>query len=524
MWKILGRTLAFFALMVVVLFGLSVALGPERHDINQQAFADDRDDAPVIKKMVPKSSATRPNIVIVLADDLGYGDVGAYGGNVIQTPNIDRLAETGMRFTHAYSSASICSPSRAGLLTGRYPLRSGIMTAMQMADDTPLRKTIYQLGVALSQLAAVDLAGGKNMVEGLPQSEITLAEALQTAEYDTMAAGKWHLGDFTAWPEFHPFRHGFDQFVGFNGSNDDFPVAFWRGEEEITEDIGADQEPYTRLFTEAATAFIREDRDTPFFLYLAQKDPHLPFFPSEDFAGQSEAGPYGDAVAELDWSVGEVLRAVEETEQLENTLFVFTSDNGPWFDGSTGGLRGRKGQSYEGGFRVPLVVSWPGHVPPGTTSNVPTMNFDLYRTALDVASITPPADRVVDGVSLLPVLSDGLLELPERSLYFFHDYDVEAVRRGPWKLVRSISHGVWPVPLDKPDSILGGLAGTRDYTPPGTTEAIPTLGTLPLLYRVDHDDGEAYNVEKRHPAEVDRLMRDVEQWRNEFYKNPRGWE
>jgi arylsulfatase A-like enzyme len=508
--------------VVAVLVG-GRALGPERYGIDVSAFPEGPAQETLLEEMADEAGGERPNVVIILADDLGYGDVGAYGGTVIDTPNIDALAADGMRFTEAYASAPICSPSRAGLLTGRYPLRSGIMSAMQMANDTLLRKTMHRVGIALSQLAVVDVPGGKNLVEGLPESEITLAEALGAAGYNTMAVGKWHLGDFTVLPEFHPFNHGFDQFVGFNGSNDDFPVAFWRGKEEVSENIGAEQEPYTRIFTEAATGFIREDRESPFLLYLAHKDPHLPFYPSEPFAGGSDGGAYGDAVEELDWSVGEVLRALEETGQRENTLVIFTSDNGPWFDGSPGNLRGRKGQTYEGGFRVPLIASWPGRIPAGETRHTPTMNFDLYATALDLAGVATPADRAVDGVSLWPVLSGGSETLGERPLFYFHDYDVEAMRRGPWKLVRSISHWTWPVPLDKPDTLVGGLAGARDYTPPGTDEVIPTLGTLPLLYRVDRDAGEAYDLKAHYAERVDEMMAEVEGWRRDFYDNPRGW-
>ena len=472
---------------------------------------------------VVEEHAPRPNIVLILADDLGYGDVGAYGGEVLDTPNMDRIAVEGIRFTQAYASASVCSPSRAGLLTGRYPLRSGIITAMQMAGDTFGRKASHQAGILFAQFGSVDMLGGKNAVLGLPPSEITLPEALSVAGYRSMAIGKWHLGDFTVWPEYHPLRQGFDEFVGFNGSNDDFPVAFWRGDEEVLKDIGADQAKYTGLFTNEAVQFIEREKDNPFFLYMAHKDPHLPFFPSADFAGESEGGPYGDAVEELDASVGRIMVALKANGIDDNTIVIVTSDNGPWFDGSPGSFRGRKGQSYEGGFRVPLLVRWPGQLPQGETVEAPVMNIDFFPTLLGLAGLGLPSDRVTDGMDLRTFLNGDASVLQERSLYFFHNYDVEAVRRGDWKLYASTSHYTWPVPMDKPTSFLGKTGGSRDYYPEGSTEPIKTLGTWPNLYNLETDPGEAYDVKKLHNDIVDDLYATLAQWREEFYSNPRGW-
>jgi len=513
--------LAFCALLV---FGVTRLAAPERHGFPVKTFpGEERADVTPAEVVDAQPRDARPNIVLILADDLGYGDLGAYGGTVIETPHIDRIAREGMLFTEAYSSAPVCSPSRAGLLTGRYPLRSGIMAAMQMAGDTAMRKTMHRLGIALSQLGAVDILGGKNAVRGLPPSEITLAEALQVAGYRTQAIGKWHLGDFTEWPEYHPHNHGFDRFTGFNGSNDDFPVAFWRDDEQVLADIGADQEKYTRVFTEEAVEFIEADDGAPFFIYLSHKDPHLPFFPSEPFDGRSDGGPYGDAVEELDWSTGEVLAALERVGEDQNTIVIFTSDNGPWFDGATGGLRGRKGQTYEGGFRVPLLIRWPGHVEAGSRSAVPTMNIDLLPTLLSLAGVSPPSDRIVDGANLSDLWLARASRVEERALYFAHDYDIEAIRRGPWKYIHSISHYTWPVPLDKPDSLLGPATGARDYTPPGTDTRIPTLGTWPLLYEVTRDPEEAYDVSKKYPEVVEALDAELAAFHAGLIANPRGW-
>ena len=505
---------------------VSAALSPNDSGIDRSVFLDREKATEPVEQHVrplPGSPPLRPNLVVILADDLGYGDLSIQGSTAIETPQLDRLAAEGMRFTDFYASAPLCSPSRAGLLTGRYPLRSGITTALQAADDTFLRRLTYRAGTLFAKLGAVDLAGGSSAVAGLPPSEITLAEALKIAGYRTMAVGKWHLGDFTGRPEYHPSNHGFDHFVGFNMSNDDWPVAFWRDAAEVEADIGLDQAHYTALFTDEAIRFIEESGSAPFFLYLAHKDPHQPFFPSEAFAGHSAGGPYGDAVSELDASVGEVIAALRRQGVADRTLVVVTSDNGPWFEGSAGGLRGRKGQSYEGGFRVPFIAWWPGQIPPNAVSAVPATNLDVFPTFLELAHLSLPNDRVIDGVDLWPVLTASEAELDERPLYFFHDYDVEAVRVGRFKYIDRNSHYVWPAPLDKSDTPGGRLLTGRDYQPPGSAKAVPTLGTWPLLYDLERDSGEAYNVAESHPERARELRERLAAWRAAFSVNPRGW-
>lgn len=424
-------------------------------------------------------------------------------------------------FTEAYSSAPICSPSRAGLLTGRYPLRSGIVQAMQAADDSLERRLSLRLGMAMSNLASIDMRGGHNMVRGLPLSEITLAELLHAAGYTTAMFGKWHLGDFTEWPQYHPFEHGFEHFVGFNMSNDDWPVAFYEGDKKVLADIGLQQQHYTALFTAKAVETIEAADQKPFFIYLSHKDPHQPFFPSAAFAGKSEAGPYGDSVSEFDWSVGEIIAALERQDQLENTLLLVTSDNGPWYEGSTHGRRGRKGQSYEGGFKVPLLASWPAHVKAGQKVSTPVMNIDFLPTFAALAGISPPKDRTIDGRDLSPVLLGEHHTLDERALYFFHDYDVEGVRVGDWKYLESVSHYVWPNPLDKQDSFAGRMTSARDYSPPGSEQSVPTLGTWPLLYQLRRDPYEAYNVAKKYPQKAIEMSGLLVEWTRKFYASPR---
>ncbi|MDP6980399.1 MAG: sulfatase [Myxococcota bacterium] len=518
--------LASAVVLALIAWSVSVALTPIDHGIDRSAYPGSEHTEEAIEPLLPRRgerAPPRPNVIVILADDLGYGDLGVQGSRAIETPQIDRIAAEGLRLTQFYASAPVCSPSRAGLLTGRYPLRSGIVAALQAADDTFLRSLMYRAGIAFAKLAAVDLAGGDNAVRGLPPSEITIAEGLRVAGYRTMAIGKWHLGDFTQLPEYHPSNHGFDRFVGFNMSNDDWPVAFWRDQQEIVEDIGLDQAHYTRLFTEEAVKFIEEASDAPFFLYLAHKDPHQPFFPSGPFVGRTAGGPYGDSVSEFDWSVGQVVEAVRRAGVANDTLVVMTSDNGPWYEGSPGGLRGRKGQSYEGGFRVPFVAWWPGQIQAGSVSDAPAMNIDLLPTLLGLAGLEGPVDREIDGEDQWPIWSGSKAATSERALYFFHDYDIEAMRLGKWKYIDRNSHYVWPVPLDKPDTPGGRMIAGRDYQPPGASESVPTLGTWPLLYDLDVDPDEAYNV-ARSNLEVAKVMRErLEAWRRSFTENPRGW-
>jgi uncharacterized sulfatase len=228
-------------------------------------------------------------------------------------------------------------------------------------------------------------------------------------------------------------------------------------------------------------------------------------------------------VSELDWSVGEIVAALARLGIADDTLVIVTSDNGPWFEGSPGGLRGRKGQSYEGGFRVPFIARWPGRIPAGAVSEVPAMQIDLFPTFLGLAGLSPPSDRITDGVDLWPVLAGGRADLAERPLFFFHDYDVEAMRVGRWKYIRSHSHYVWPAPLDKTDTPAGRLASGRDYRPPGSSESVPTLGTWPLLYELGRDPAEAYNVARSHPELARDLGERLDAWREAFRANPRGW-
>ena len=231
----------------------------------------------------------------------------------------------------------------------------------------------------------------------MSEKEITLAEALKTAGYRTGMIGKWHLGDYSRDPQYNPRRHGFDFYFGVPHSNDMRPFPLFRNEQEIEPDMGDNQARLTGLYTREAMKFIDDSKDKPFFLYLAHTFPHQPLFASERFSGKSKAGKYGDAVEEIDWSVGEIVDCLRRDGIEDNTLLIFTSDNGPWFEGNTGSLRGRKGQSYEGGFRVPFIARWPGRIPQGRVSAEPIMNLDLFPTLLTLAGVGSPKDRIIDG-------------------------------------------------------------------------------------------------------------------------------
>ncbi len=497
--------------------GLSVEIDPA-------PFTDARKDAqPVTDVIAPSGSGTRraPNFVIILADDLGYGDLETYGTRAIRTPNLDRLAREGVRFTDFYASASVCSPSRAGLLTGRYPVRTGVSYIIFASGISLAHRVDLALTKAATRLGISEFHD--SFVRGLPDSEITLAEALRVAGYATGMVGKWHLGDFSRDRRFLPTRHGFDFYEGIPHSNDEFPVGYWRNEEEITPNIGLAQEHLTADFTAAAVRFIDANKDRPFFLYVAHKDVHVPFFPSEGFKGRSAAGPYGDAAEELDWSVGEILQALESRGIREQTLVLFSSDNGAWFNGSTQGLRGRKGMPFEGGQRVPMIASWPGTLPAGSIVSVPAMNIDLFPTLLGLASLDLPSDRIVDGRDLWGVMTDPRAAAPHDALFFFDDKVIDGVRSGPWKLYRYVNRFNWPVPYDKPSTLPGMRLANYTYTDPQNGRTIPLVADFPMLYDLRIDPGEAYNVVDRHPDERRRLLGLIERWEQDFVTNPRGW-
>ena len=422
----------------------------------------------------------RPNLVVILFDDLGYGDLGAYGATAVATPALDRLAADGVVFRNGYAASPYCSASRAGLLTGRFAVRSGLDHVVQA--PWTWRDLLLRLG-------------GLN--RRLPLEEITLAELLSSAGYATAIFGKWHLGDES--PSL-PHERGFDEFYGLLHSNDQGRPAVRRNG-EIVERHPIDQASLTRRYTDEAVRFLEHSAGRPFFLYLPHTFPHVPLHAPAERRGTSEGGLYGDVVEELDASVGRVMEALERLGLAENTLVVATSDNGPWFQGSGGGVRGRKMEVFEGGTRVPWIVRWPASVAAGQVVEQPITGLDLFPTMLAAAGLPPPPDRLLDGDSLLPLLT-GEEMVPQRPVWYFQIGVLRAVRSGRFKYhdVHRLSYGN---PMDWP------LA--------------PFVSKGPWLFDLARDPSESYDVSDRHPEVARRLADLLRQRQRELAENPRGW-
>jgi uncharacterized sulfatase len=437
----------------------------------------------VLHAAVPPPTA-RPNIVIVLADDLGYGDLGCYGHPQFKTPRIDRLAAEGARLLQFNTPTALCAPTRASLMTGRYPFRCG-MTQNPAPDGGPPADAL-----------------------ALPKSEVTLAQVLRAAGYATGMVGKWHLGHKAG---ALPTERGFDEYYGIPYSNDMRPVHVLEGTQVVEYPVV--QATLTQRYTERAVRFIGRNRARPFFLYFAQAMPHKPLAASERHYGKSGAGLYGDALAELDASVGAVLDALQQAGVTDRTLVFFTSDNGPWFGGSSGGLRGMKGCTWEGGFRVPLIARWPGRIPAGHTSAQLAVMMDLFATVVKAAGAALPDDRVLDGQDIMPLLT-GAAASPHEAIFGHQGPRLATVRDARWKLhvrpaaemrLKPGSDGRWLDPR-APDGVTI-LAPFEQYN----LDAYPGLrtGDAPAagqLYDLQTDPGEQHNVAAEHPAEVKRLQ------------------
>jgi len=424
-----------------------------------------------------------PNFVLILCDDLGYADIGPFGAVGIATPNLDRMAAEGRRFTSFVVPQAVCSASRAGLLTGCYPNRVGILGAL-----------------------------GPSSSIGLSDEEQTLAQLLKKRGYATGAYGKWHLGHL---PPFLPLRHGFDDFFGLPYSNDMGPqhpeapnrfppLPLFAGGK--VQELNPDQTQLTTRYTEHAVAFLEQNKDRPFFLYLAHSMPHVPLHVSDKFHGKSPRGLYGDVVMELDWSVGQVFAALRRLELDERTLVIFTSDNGPWLcfgehAGSTGPLREGKGTCFEGGVRVPCIMRWLGKIPLDTTCGELASTIDLLPTLVRLAGGEVPKERVIDGVDIWPLLAGTPgATAPRDVFYYYWDNQLRAVRSGPWKLhfphrYRSLAD-----------------AGGTDGKPVRYVQREIGLA----LFNLDEDVGEAVDVSARYPAVVKRLEALAEKARDDL--------
>ena len=391
-----------------------------------------------------------PNIVFIYADDLGYGDLGCYGGT-LNTPNLDRMAREGMRYTHALSANPVCSPSRAALLTGRYPTRVNVPRVLFPVDTT-----------------------------GLPDTEQTMAQMLKTKGYKTMCVGKWHLGHL---PQYLPTARGFDNYYGIPYSNDMTPRWLMQDTKVIEEQ--ATLETLTPRYTEQAVKFIERSKDGPFYLYFPHTYPHIPLGASEKFRGKSKNGIYGDVLEELDWSVGEVLATLKKHGLERNTLVLFSSDNGPWYQGSSGKLRGRKGMTWEGGVREPFIAKWPGKIPAGRVCNSLVSMMDVFPTVGKLCR--GEAKNPLDGIDIWPLLSGAKTELEREALLYFDNWNLQCIRLGRWKLHMSRYNSVTysPVPA----------AGRKNIWLEN-----------PELYDVVSDPDESYDVAGKNPEKVKELL------------------
>ena len=429
-----------------------------------------------------------PNFIIILTDDLGYGDLECYGSKVQHTPCIDRMASEGMRFTDFYVTSPVCTPTRVACMTGRYPLRAGL-TALLWPNDK----------------------------EGLPPSEITIAKALKGQGYATACVGKWHMGDQ---PQWMPLQHGFDYWYGMLYPNDFVsqhpvaksrkqewpPLTMYRNEVEVEKPV--DVNTLTQKYTAESIQWIEKNKDKPFFLYLAHAMPHTILGASKEFRGKSKNGLYGDAVQELDWSTGQILDTLKRLKLDHNTVVVFTSDNGAstrkekpdvaveklfhpddtW--GSNGPLKGGKQNTFEGGVREPFIVWAPGIVQPGQTVKEPAIILDLFPTFVELAGGQPPADRVIDGCSLVALMK-GQGKRRETDLYFGSG-KITGCRSGRWKL--QIGSG--------PTGILKGKPGEV------------------MLFDLETDIGETKNVADEHKEIVERLQRQINEFEQSCTKRP----
>ena len=427
-----------------------------------------------------------PNFIIVYADDMGYADIGTFstikGASRPHTPNLDRMAAEGIRLTNFYVAQAVCSASRAALLTGAYSNRVGILGALNHTAQY-----------------------------GINSNEMTIAEVLKPLGYATAIYGKWHLGHQKP---FLPVHHGFDEYYGLPYSNDMWPrhpqqknfypdLPLIEGDEVAR--LDPDQSQLTTWYTEHAVSFIERHRDTPFFLYVPHAMPHVPLFVSDTFKGTTKGGLYGDVVAEIDWSVGRILDAVKRAKLDNDTLVIFTSDNGPWMSygnhaGSPGPFRESKGTSFEGGVRVPFVARWPGRIPKGAVGRLPAMTIDLLPTLAKLAGAPVSTERIIDGRDIWPLMAGRPnTQAPHDALYFYWGSELHAVRSGTWKL--HLPHPYQSLEVAGNDGSPGRYVRKQ----------------IPLsLFDLEKDAGETTDVADRNPAVVKRLLEYAERARDDL--------
>jgi arylsulfatase len=421
--------------------------------VQRRAFLQALASTPLLA--MQRGDSAPPNVVFIYADDMGYGDLHCYGSN-LSTPNIDKLAAEGVRFTNWTSADPVCSPSRAALLTGRYPTRVGVPRVLFPKDK-----------------------------EGLNLDEQTLADLLKARGYRTQCVGKWHLG---VTPDYLPTKRGFDHYFGIPYSNDMSPSILMQDDQIVEQPVKLDT--LTQRYTDVATKFIRDSAGSPFFLYFPHTFPHIPLAASPRFRGKSPEGIYGDAVAEIDWSVGEVVSTLQSAGVASNTLVVFSSDNGPWHQGSPGKLRGRKGETWEGGVREPFIAWMPGRIPKGRVSNAVGSMMDVVPTVTKLCGAAAPK-KPVDGLDVWPLFTGAVATLDRPPLLYFDDTHLQCARWGEWKLhVSRYNH--------------------RGYSPAPAGGNKNLLLPKPELYDLEKDPDESFDVADMHPEIVSQMLASVE--------------
>lgn len=447
-------------------------------------------------------SQRKPNIILILADDLGYGDLSSYGQKQWQTPNIDRLAREGAKLTNFYTPTPYCAPTRASLLTGLYPIRHGL-TSNPNPEKVNNSFQTYR--------------GGDDL--GIGSDQLLLSEVLSQAGYATKIVGKWHLGHK---PEYYPRRHGFDEYYGIPYSNDMRPVVLMNNDSIIEYPVV--QASLTQRYTQQALAFIENHKDQPFFLYLPHAMPHKPLVASERFyTPATKDDLYGDAMRELDWSIGQVLDRLSSLNLDKNTIVVFLSDNGPWFGGSSGDLRGMKSQNWEGGIRVPFLIRWPQRIPAAHVTGEIAGVIDVFPTLLSLAGLPLPAKQTLDGIDISSVLTSNAPS-PHDALFSFYNASLQTVRKGKWKLhINAPESSTLPNTADwidprSPD----GVTILAPFEQPRATQ-FPGINTgdasLPgLLFDLEADPTEQHSVADKHPEVVKSLTLIANQYLSKYQK------
>lgn len=432
-----------------------------------------------------KPDGELPNVILIHLDDMGYGDLSFTGATGYRTPHIDKMANEGLFFTHYYSPQAVSSASRVGLLTGCYPNRVGFAGAL-----------------------------GPSSQIGISDDEETIAELLKKRGYATAAYGKWHLG---VQPQFLPTNHGFDEYYGIPYSNDMWPLhptgtypdlPLFEGTEIVNSAVSPeDQAQFTTDFTLRTIDFIKKNKDNPFFIYLAHPMPHVPLYVSDKFKGKSGQGLYGDVIMEIDWGVGEIIKALEENGLDKHTLVIFTSDNGPWINygnhaGSTGGYREGKGTTFEGGQRVPCIMMWRGVIPEGGITNSIASGIDILPTLAEIAN-APLPENIIDGISLLPILKGDLEARPRETFYYYYRRNnLQAVRHGDWKLV-----------FPHPGRTYKEFQPGKDGQPGKLNE---NFSYPAALYDLRRDPGERYDISESHPEIVEKLTQIADEARQDL--------